>query len=825
VNISTKFPSVNVGGPVQNLQATITNDTSNSGLTWTLQAGGVDCQQPPQGGCGTLTVDPAPSLTAHYQPPATPPSAANSSPTITAKSVKDPAKSDSFNFNIITPPISVTIQNKFQSAMTGGQAMTLNASITNDFLNQGLTWTITAGGVDCQQPPQGGCGTLTVDPSSSLIAHYQPPATPPSAANSSPTITAKSVGDTTKSDSFNFNIVTPLISVTIQNKFPSIFTGSPAVTVNATVTNDFLNQGVTWTLTNGGTPCTAACGTLTPIGSPSASATYTPPSPAAGPTPSPTITATAGSASDSFSFALVIPNSLVTGNYVFFLRGYDKSLQPMALAGSLTADGIGNITGGEYDLNDNTTVTSVAGPLSGTYSVDTNSFPNSPRVTFTITGSTSNTVLRCALSLDGKRGKVIELDGSLALSAGTLLHQDPSAITALSTSTSPKSFAFGLDSDAPINGRVVEAGQFILGAGATSVTGGIADESQAGAATPIFGGAAGAASITIASSSATAPDASGRGTLTLSINGSATQYAYYVSNSFVNAPANSLQLNLIEIDAGGALKTVQAGTARSQNALSANSINATSVAALTGMTSVGTPASPSPDVVIGVLTLSNAVGATQAATFDTNNAGTVTKSQTAMGSFSTPFDPTTGRSVIANAFFPVAVLYLYDTGSGFLIDATPSAAGVVNHGFSGPLMVQTVPNGGFTLQSLSGNLIGLGGGSSNSSQANLDFAANFDGAGNYSAELDFTVDSPSLGTNLQGTNFALNGNNCNCTYQMDPNANPNLGHGTFGVISSFFGNFPNQGDEVSFYLVGLNQFVAIEDLGLSPSGILFFDPQ
>jgi hypothetical protein len=107
---------------------------------------------------------------------------------------------------------------------------------------------------------------------------------------------------------------------------------------------------------------------------------------------------------------------LVTGNYAFFLRGYDKSLQPMALAGSLTTDGMGNITGGEYDLNDNTTVSSVAGPLSCTYTVDT-TFANIPRVTFTITGTTSNTVLKCALSADGKRGKVIDLDGSLALNA------------------------------------------------------------------------------------------------------------------------------------------------------------------------------------------------------------------------------------------------------------------------------------------------------------------------------------------------------------------------------------------------------------------------
>lgn len=798
VSVSPKFTSVNVGGAVQNLTATITNDPSNSGVNWALTAGGAACSP----GCGVLTSAATPSLTAQYQPPAVPPSAANASATITVASVKDSTKTDSFNFNIVTPPISVTITNKFQSANTGGASITLNGTITNDFLNQGLNWSLTEGGTNCSP----GCGTLTPAAAPALSAQYQPPSTPPASGSSSPTITATSVADNTKSDSFNFNIVTPAISVTILNKFQSIFTGTQPVTVNASISNDFLNQGIAWSMTNGGAACTAACGTLTPIGSPSTSATYTPPaSPQTGPTPSPTIVATAVSdntKTDSFQFSLVIPNSLVTGNYAVLLRGYDQALQPEAFAGILTADGMGNITGGEYDLNDNTTVTNVPGPLSGTYTVDVSSFSNIPRVTFNF----GNTVLKCALSSDGKKGKVIELDGSLALNAGTLLRQDSTGITALSGSTAPTRFAFGLDSDAPVNARVVEAGQFILGAGATSVTGGIADEGQASAANPIFGGVAGAASIAPASSAATAPNALGRGTLTLSIGGSATQYAYYV--------VSSSRLNLIEIDAGGALKTVQAGIARNQSALTANSINATSVAALTGMTAGTT--TPSPDVIIGVLT--NASGAAPVANFDSNNAGTVATLQTATGSFAVPYAPTTGRSVIAGTFMPDAVLYLYDTGSGFLADVTPSANGV-NHGISGSLVPQTVPAGGFTLQSLSGNSIGLAGGSSTSSMANLDFAANYDGVGDFSAELDFTSPNPGIG---QGTNFMMNTNTCPCTYQID---NPNLGHGTLGVISSFFNNVPNQSDSVSFYLIGLNQLVAIENLGLSPSDILFFDPQ
>jgi len=804
VNITNAFSTIEAGSAPVTLTATLSGDLG-TGLTWTLSIAGAACSP----GCGTLKPAASPSLSAVYTPPATPPQ--NQTATITARSVANSQQAFVFNFEIL-PAIVVNLSPKFQSVSVAGAVQNLTATVSNGPTNAGVTWTMTAGGVDCQQPAQGGCGTLTVDPSPSLTAHYQPPATPPSAANASPTITATSVADATKKDSFNFSIITPPLTVTILNKFPSAFTGDQPITVNASLTNDFLNQGVTWAMASGGAACTAACGTLTPVGSPSTSATYTPPpTPQAGPTPSPTVTATSVSdntKSDSFTFSLIIPNSLVNGHYAFLLRGYDHSLQPMALAGSLAANGMGNITGGEYDLNDNTAVTHVAGPLSGSYTVDT-SFAEIPRVTFNITSAGTNTVLKCALSSDGKRAKVIELDASLVLNAGSLLLQDPAAITALAASTTPTNFAFGLDSDAPINARVVEAGQFILGPGAASVMGGIADEGQAGATSPIFGGLAGAAAIAPTSSSATPPDTSGRGSLTLSIGGSATQYAYYL--------IDSSQLNLIEIDAGGALKTVQAGTARNQKALSAASIQATSVVALTGMTTVG--GAPSPDVIIGVL--SNPSGTAPVAHFDSNNAGTVATKETANGSFAVPYDSSTGRGVIAGAFFPDAVFYLYDAGSGFIADVTPSSNGG-NHGFSGPLIVQSGPAAGFSLQSLSGKSIGLAGGSSNSSMANLDLAVNFDGAGNYATELDFTISNTSVGTNGQGQNFVLNANTCACTYQLE---DPSLGRGELGMISSFFDHFPNQSDTVSFYLIAPNQFVAIEDLGLSPSGILFFDPQ
>ncbi len=199
VSITNKFTTQTAGGPVVDLAATITNDIGNAGLSWTLTAAEASCSP----ACGTLTQDAAPALTAHYQPPAVAPTGANASPTITATSVADPTKSDNFTFTIVAPPISVTIVNKFASQSVGGPPATINATVANDSLNEGLNWTLAAAGAACSP----GCGTLVPSAAPSFSAVYTPPVVLPTGANASPTITATSVADATKSDNFSFSIV------------------------------------------------------------------------------------------------------------------------------------------------------------------------------------------------------------------------------------------------------------------------------------------------------------------------------------------------------------------------------------------------------------------------------------------------------------------------------------------------------------------------------------------------------------------------------------------------------------------------------------------
>ena len=130
--------------------------------------------------------------------------------------------------------------------------------------------------------------------------------------------------------------------------------------------------------------------------------------------------------------------------------------------------------------------------------------------------------------------------------------------------------------------------------------------------------------------------------------------------------------------------------------------------------------------------------------------------------------------------------------------------------------------GPFSLASLAGNALGLTGASSNASIPNLDMAINFAGGttapSSYTGVADLTTSNTGIGSGGQASGAQLSG-----PYIVD---DANLGHGRIGFAGGVFGNFSaNQTDIASFYLIGPNQFVAIETSGLGPSGVLSVDPQ
>lgn len=709
--------------------------------------------------------------------------------------------------------VLVAIPNAFTYAQVGTAPITLQATTTYDGTHKGVKWELTTAGVGCAPA----CGTLAASKSPSFSALYTPPATLP--VNQQATITAYSVAEGTQDYAFTFSIIPP-VSVQITNKFTNILDASAPVQVNATVANDPTNAGVTWTLTAGGSNCSPACGTIAASAAPSFSAQYTPPPTLpTGANLNPTITATSvtnTSASDSFSFTILSSAALVQGSYAFVLRGYDGNQLPMSLAGTITADGNGNITNAEFDVNDYGGVTQIPSPQTGTYTVQLSPTGLTQVLfeisSFTFPGSTQDMKFRCFLSKDGTHGRIIEFDGSGYINAGTIWQQNSSNISAQPVG----SFAFGVNSDAPFGGRTIAAGQLILSTG--SVTGGLIDQSVDAGNAPTFIGQP------ISPGAVTGPDSLGRGTLVITVQNQSVEYAYYVidANHFL----------MIETDRGLVFGTVFAGDAQMQSGLTANSVNGVNVIQLTGFDEPTGTSNVEPVVLIGLLTVTG--GNSFSLLFDINDLGTVLTRHPAGGSVT--FDPSTGRAAISapdgfnSNFLSQAAWYLYGQGQGYFVEedistnGLPPAQSITNRALSGTTLPQTGTP--FTATSIPGNSIVGVGASSSPLIPNAELAANFGppangkatGLGNFSAVGDLTT-IPSDGGNLPDIQF-------NSQYEL---IDATTGYGEINFPAQFFGQFGYPGGTMlpaTFYMVGPNQFVCIgvNTQTLTDSGIIFVDP-
>ena len=445
VSITNKFVSVNTGASPFVVDATVQNDSTNSGVSWALT--GATCATTP---CGTLSGATTTNVT--YESPTSVPS---SQLTLTATSVHDPSKTDSFTFTVRTAAITVTIQGKFNSVIAGSSNIFLEANIVNDTSrNPAVTWTLTAGNTNCQPT----CGTVT--PVGSAGVQYSPPTSVPTApaGYNTPTLTATSNADATKSDSDTFTITAaPPISVTI-TKLQSILATGNGVEFSAYVQNDFSNSGVTWTLTC--TPPATSCGTLTPSTS-TTTATYVP----SGPAPAQaTVTATsqansAKSDSSVINLTSSVTNacgsaggaeSLLNGHYALLLEGFWSGAGgvPNLIAASFQADGTGGITAGEEDVNDSISPQHLT--FTSTGSLYTVGSDHRGCLQLTNSGGTTS-VFHFALaginSGVASKGRVIEFDdnsgnGQGSRGSGILRQQDPNSfvLTALQSQ-----YAFGVD--------------------------------------------------------------------------------------------------------------------------------------------------------------------------------------------------------------------------------------------------------------------------------------------------------------------------------------------------------------------------------------------
>ncbi len=427
-----------------------------------------------------------------------------------------------------------------------------------------------------------------------------------------------------------------VVSIAFSQAPPAALQTSAMATVSATVFNSS-NTGVDWTVTCGGADCGSLSTNHTDGG---ASLTYTAPaSVPAGNTV--TITATA-SADSSVSVSGVTTitagstGSALNGQYAFLLTGADITGFYVA-AGSVVADGNGNISSGEEDFCDISACDFVQF-TNGTYSVGTDGRGSIQFSTADLGPQTFAVVVT-----SGSHGLITEFDGT-ETSSGTLDLQD---VNSFNVSQFTGGFSFALAGFDLQNGVFADLGGVLTADGSGGFNNGTFDvnDQQTGFAT----------STGVVLPVNTSIDSFGRVTVS---NGSTT-FAYYI----VNAKA----IRMIQEDSN----FLSGGSAYTQGT------GSLSVANLAGK-SVFTEAGVS---VFGSLALAgqftaDSGGSVSSGVMDVNDGGTISNGSISGSSFSSFASArgTLGLSGGVSANVAEFQVYLVDPGVNIL-DPNSSTGG------------------------------------------------------------------------------------------------------------------------------------------------------
>jgi hypothetical protein len=572
---------------------------------------------------------------------------------------------------------------------------------------------------------------------------------------------------------------------------PTPTIGGQAVGLEANALNDNSNKGVTWSCTPVG-----ACGTFSPTTTPyNVGTLYTPPvAPANGPiTPnlSYSVTVTATSVADSSKSVSSTFN--VAQQYAFVLAGNGS----FGMVGSVTLDGGGNIVGGQADASANGFYSTVPS-ITGTYALDSSghgflsmslnntsccgTFQQTQGIT-----ATSNSHLVIAEE-DQFNGLTIGGVGSMDLQTA------PFSASQLSSG-----YSFTLAGYSGANSANASWGGVFTADGVGTLSGGIFDEN--------FGGGTGYSSVPF-TATFTAPNANGRGTLTLSATPDSptksTQYAYYIVTPEV------LRLTSITTTSAG-----NTGSAYGQGAAAtANSaLNGSYIFSGFGFTSNSNGGESG--AAAGQFT-ANGAGNITAGIMDLNAFGTVSTNSLAGSTYSIAGSPRGSLTASSGQTYNV---YLTDPNLNLLDPNNPNGGG-----------------GALLLETDAANMIGLAVPQTNTSasltgayglllsdQNNLGSCCNYDGgytgqftvsttaAGTYNGEGDFQGQGTSNATPIVGP---LSG-----TFSAD-GANPGRFTGSITTAPAFplapVGNTTPGTENVSYYMANSSTGFIVETDSTAP---------
>ena len=542
-----------------------------------------------------------------------------------------------------TPPpaVTVTVAPTVVSVPVG-QTAQFAASVANS-TNQAVTWQVN--GVT------GGDAAHGMISTSGLFA--APAAIPSPAAV---TVTAVSQANTSISASTAVTIG-PTATVSISPSAATMPAGS-ALTFTANV-NGTPSTAITWKV-NGVTGGDATHGLISTAG------VYT--APATAPTGG-TVTITGvdqgGAGSSSAVLTITFSNATLHGPYAFSFSGSNAS-GFLAAAGSFTADGNGNITGGLEDVTGQTAVSTNL-TFTGTYSIGPDGRGS---VALAVSGSNSAS-WQIAMAND-QHGFMIRFDTATVSASGTIDRQDTNSFNAASFNGNYVANLSGIDANANL---LVQVGAMTAN-GTGNISSGVLDVNDNG--TPSFNlGLSGTYTMT----------SSGRGTLAFTTVGGTENFALYA--------VNANQFKLVETDAGASSSVVGDLNRQAAGPFGSGSLHGSYAFTLGGATANGA-------LALGGVLAANGGGLFTSGTFDENDASIVT---TGFSLISGPYSmASNGRATAALAINDdigrtlQIVLYPQANGGVATIDMDTSlvAAGVA-FAQSGAPFGQSNLDGGFAL--------------------------------------------------------------------------------------------------------------------------------
>lgn len=646
--------------------ATVSNDSSNAGVTWTASGG------------GTLSNVTTTSVT--YTAPTD--LLTNTEVSLTATSIANSAYSASLVISIVSG-LTITTTSLVAGNQNSRYFATLGASggVTP------LTWSIISGSL----PVGLTLGTSTTDTNTIQ-------GTPAAQGTSSFTVQVTDTDGNTATKALTLSIDPPLALAITTTSLPG---GTVGTGYSQTLGAQNGTAPYTWSLLSGSNlPAgltLSSAGTIS--GVPTTPGTF-----------SFTVQVTDSSSptqSASANLAITINSGVQSGSglngiYVFSLTGFDGSGR-FATAGTITADGNGNISGGTFDFIDPAGPSSPGAALGpSTYSITSGSSLGTMTIAFPSPYGTRTFAF--SIMLNGN-ANLIEFDG-IAQGSGTLVKQ---TATAFSSGTILGSYAFGFIGADSSGVRFGMAGRFTSD-GVSALSNGILDSDDAGVtANPAFAG-----TYTVANT--------GRGTAALVVPGLGTlNFAFYI--------VSGSQFSAVETDSVAAGSPLLSGSILQQSnvAFGGSSLNGYTICQVSALSSsnaeaqVGQAFWGTPDVSL---------------TSDQNIAGTLTEQLSQSGTYVVNVN---GRVTLANSGSPgslllpaggasAPVIYLVQPNQGFVIGTDAAVT-------FGALVPQAV--GPFTPASITGTYAGGTGAPVASSIVNEEVdAATGDGAGNLTIVYD-----------------------------------------------------------------------------------------